>query len=108
MLRRLNAEPQRFVTTNAILFELHGLLVNRLNRKIALATLGALRVSQTVVRVRVRDAARAEAILMQYDDEAFSLTDALSFAVMQRLGINRTRSLDQHFAQYGWQIVPLE
>ena len=107
-LRRLTAERRRLVTTNVVLVELHSLIVNRIDRRAALDTLVALRASQTVVRVRERDEARAEAILARYDDKDFSLADALSFAVMERLGINATFSLDQHFVQYGWQVVPLE
>ena len=103
----LLAERRQLITTNAVLFELHGLLLNRLGRRVALETLDELRASQTVVRVRGRDETRAEAILVQYDDKDFSLTDALSFAVMERLGIQTAFSLDRHIAQYGWTLVPL-
>ena len=107
-MRRLLAERRRLVTTNAILFELHGLLISRLGRRVARDTLTELRASQAVVRVRPHDEARAEAILAQYDDKDFSLTDALSFAVMERLGIGTAFTLDRHFAQFGWGIVLLE
>lgn len=87
VLRRLVEDRKQLVTTNVILFELHGLLVNRINRQVAWDALVALRASQTIVRVRERDEGRAEEILHQYDDKDFSLTDALSFAVMERLGL---------------------
>ena len=83
----LLAEGRQLTTSNAVLFELHGLLLNRLGRRVALEALRELRASQTVERVRERDETRAAAILAQYDDKDFSLTDALSFAVMERLGI---------------------
>jgi predicted nucleic acid-binding protein len=105
-MRELVAERRRLVTTNAALFELHGLLVNRLDRQIALATVSELRASQTIVRVRERDETRAEEILNHYQDKDFSLTDALSFAVMERLGVRTAFTLDRHFAQFGWEIVP--
>jgi predicted nucleic acid-binding protein len=107
-MRRLLAERRRLTTTNAILVELHGLLLNRIGRQVAFDALVELRASQTVVRVRERDEVRAEAILAQYDDKDFSLTDALSFAVMERLGIGTAFTLDRHFAQFGWAIIPLE
>lgn len=107
-LRDLVAAQRRFISTNAVLFELHGLLVNRLGRDAALKTFRELRVSQTIVRVRERDETRAEDFLAQYQDKAFSLTDALSFAVMERLGISTAFSLDRHFAQFGWEMVALE
>lgn len=107
-MQRLVSERRHLITTNAVLFELHALLVNRVNREVAWDTLVALRASQTIVRVRPSDEGRAEEILAQYDDKGFSLTDALSFAVMERLGIQEAFSLDQHFAQFGWQLIPLE
>ena len=94
----------RLTTTNAVLFELHGLLLNRLDRRVALATLSELRVSQTIVRER--DEIRADEILTRYEDKDFSLTDALSFAVMERLGIGASLTLDRHFAQFGWVVIP--
>ena len=99
---------RRLTTSNAVLFELHALLINRLGRDVAWNALVALRASQTIVRVRPTDERRAEEILAQYDDKDFSLTDTLSFAVMERLGIRMAFSLDAHFAQFGWQLLPLE
>ena len=106
-IRELFATRRRLTTSNAVLFELHGLLLNRLGRRVALATVGELRVSQTIVRVRERDETRAEEILTRYEDKDFSLTDALSFAVMEPLGIGAALTLDRHFAQFGWVIIPV-
>lgn len=106
-MRQLLAERRKFITTNAVLFELHGLLLNRLGRQVALETIGELRASQTIVRVRERDELRAAEILAHYQDKNFSLTDALSFAAMERLGIQAALSLDRHFAQFGWEMVAL-
>jgi predicted nucleic acid-binding protein len=47
-------------------------------------------------------------MLAQYKDKDFSLTDALSFAVMERLGVRVAFSLDRHFVQFGWQLLPVE
>lgn len=107
-MQRLIAARRTLVTTNAVLFELHGLLVNRINRQVAWSALVALRASQTIVRVRPADERRAEDIVAQYDDKDFSLTDALSFAVMERLRIGTAFALDRHFAQFGWQLIPVE
>jgi predicted nucleic acid-binding protein len=59
-----------------------------------------------IVRVRSRDEDRAWQIITQYSDKDFSLTDAISFAVMERLGIKTAFSLDRHFTQFGWQTIP--
>lgn len=108
VMRRLVEEQRPLVTTNAVLFEMHGLLLNRIDRRVAWNVLMSLRASQTVVRVRVRDESRAEEILDQYDDKEFSVTDALSFAVMERLDLRVAFSLDRHFAQFGWTLIPIE
>jgi uncharacterized protein len=41
-------------------------------------------------------------------DKAYSFTDALSFAVMERLGISIAFALDQHFDQFGRQMIQLD
>jgi predicted nucleic acid-binding protein len=43
------------------------------------------RSATTVIRVRAVDEVRARQIIYRYDDKDFSLTDAISFAVMERL-----------------------
>ena len=43
-------------------------------------------------------------LLKRYYDKSFSLTDATSFIVMERLGIKTAIAFDQHFAQYGFNL----
>lgn len=93
-------------TTNYVVAETHALLLNRLNRQIALRFLQQLdRGGTTIVRVNHRDEQRARAIIVRYDDKDFSLTDATSFAVMERLRIGVAFSFDRDFAQYGFQLL---
>jgi uncharacterized protein len=89
-------------TTNFILAEIHALLLSRLGRSIAARFLTEIDGSSiTVVRVGVRDEQRAREIITQYVDKDFSLTDAVSFAVMERLHITQAFVFDHHFAQFG-------
>jgi predicted nucleic acid-binding protein len=46
------------------------------------------------------------AYLQQHQDKEYSLTDCISFALMQRLGIRTAFSFDRHFAQAGFQKLP--
>jgi predicted nucleic acid-binding protein len=55
-----------------------------------------------VIHPTRRDEQRALAILTQYDGKLFSLCDALSFAVMERLAITHAFTFDRNFAQYGF------
>jgi len=96
----------RLFTSNFILAELHALLVNRVSRRTALQTLTAIdNSSTTIIRVNQSDEQRARQILAQYDDKNFSLTDAASFSIMDRLGISHAVSFDGHFEQYGKTVL---
>ena len=106
-MRNLVTARHRFVTTNFVLADTHALLLTRLNRSVAASALEELRASQTIVRVRAKDEARAEDIIATYDDRNFTFTDGLSFAVMERPGIVRAFSLDHHFTQDGWHLIDI-
>lgn len=103
---RLIAERWRLFTTNFILAETHALLRARLGRLVALRALDAIVLSTTtIVRVSADDERHARAILHQYDDKDFTLTDALSFALMERLALAYAFTFDRHFAQYGFAVL---
>ncbi len=105
---RLKAERWRLFTTNFILAETHALLLARRDRGVALRVLQEITNSSTViVRVRAADERRAQEILVQYDDKDFTLTDATSFAVMERLGISYAFAFDRDFAQYGLNVLSI-
>jgi predicted nucleic acid-binding protein len=95
---------RRLFTTNLVVAETHALMLNRLGYLDALSWLLDIIDSPgtTIVRVSLRDERRALEILRRYDDTTFSLTDATSFAVMERLHITRAFSFDQDFDQYGF------
>lgn len=57
-----------------------------------------------VLRVREDDEATGLAIIRRYRDKEFSMTDATSFAVMERLRLHWAFSFDSDFRQYGWNI----
>jgi predicted nucleic acid-binding protein len=59
-----------------------------------------------VHRVLGEDEVRAREIIFRYVDKDFSYVDATSFAVMERLGIEEALTLDNHFRQYGWRVLP--
>ena len=103
---RLIAENWCLFTTSFVLAETHALLLNRLGRQMATRFLRDMEHSPTtIVWVTPRDVQRARAIIYQYDDKDFSLTDATSFAVIERLRIPTAFSFDRHFAQYGLTVL---
>jgi uncharacterized protein len=104
LLQRLMSERSRLFTTNFVIAELHALMVARIHRDIALSAVQHIRQSSsvTIVRADAADERRAWEIIERYDDKWFSLTDAISFAVMERLRISHAFSLDDDFRQFGW------
>jgi uncharacterized protein len=107
LMRHVVAARRRLFTTNFVLAELHALLLTRLDRHAAARVLAEMDASHatTIIRVSARDERRARAIVFQYTDKDFSLTDATSFAVMERLRIRQAFTLDQNFAQFGWTLI---
>lgn len=51
--------------------------------------------------VSVADQRAAIELLRTYEDRAFSFCDACSFVVIERMGLRRATSFDQHFRQMG-------
>lgn len=105
ILTRMTTERWRLVTTNFVVAETHGLVLNRRDRLDALRFLRQFDGSTTVIRADSVDERFAREIIERYDDKEFSLTDAISFAVMERLGIGHAFTFDRHFAQYGFVLL---
>ena len=97
------------VVTTFVIAETHALLLKRLGRDIAANWLRLAYEAFIVIRPTEDDERRACEIIFNYADKDFSFTDAISFAVMERLGITVALSLDEHFVQFGkFKVVPLQ
>jgi len=94
----------RLFQTTWLRAETHALLLSRIGAPAARQWLAA-RALPTVPPERV-DEVRGESIVLGYSDKDFSLCDAVSFAVMERLGARLAFTLDRHFRQYGFQALP--
>jgi predicted nucleic acid-binding protein len=101
------------VTTKDVVFETHAVM-QRISRERPTADMrpAALRFLDSidgglarVLDVTDADHVSARAIVERHRDKTYSLCDALSFAVMERLKITRAASFDSHFRQYGKFIV---
>jgi len=94
------------ITTNFIVAESHALILGRENRALALDTLrridsGAL----SVIRIEEDDEAAARKVIERYSDKKFSLVDAMSFVVMDALGLRTAFAFDVNFRQYGFETL---
>ena len=95
---------EQLVTTDHILVETWLLLRHRLGRTAAERFWEGLRAGvASIEMVTIADLEAAWAIGQIFPDQDFSMVDRTSFAVMQRLGIQRVASFDDDFAifRYG-------
>jgi predicted nucleic acid-binding protein len=105
-LRRHVARGARIVTSNLIVAETHALLLRRVGRRAAMTFVHHVGEPPNLVvyatpelnRVALRD------WLDRFDDQAFSLTDAVSFAIMTERRIRTALALDPHFRIAGFDI----
>ncbi len=98
----------RIVTTNLIVAETHGLLLRRTSRNVALTFARQVRRAPNIV-ITSSTEYEEDAVtdwLEKFDDQSFSFTDAVSFAVMSDLGLREALALDHHFAVAGFEVVP--
>jgi len=81
----------------------------RLGHAQAIHFLDSLRQSGRLVKIYSDHAleSEAESILRRYDDQDFSLADAVSFAVMRVRGISQAFAFDRHFLVVGYELVPV-
>ena len=102
----LLATDEALLTTDHIVLETWFLLRNRIHRNAAEAYWAAMRTGIAAIElVGLADLEAAWQIGLAFPDQDFSLVDRTTFAVMQRLGIERAASFDNHFAvfRYGPQ-----
>ena len=60
--------------------------------------------AQTMPPERYMELARS--IFVRYRDKDFSFTDCTSFAVMRQLRLTEVLTLDDHFSQMGFTVLP--
>ena len=103
LFNRAEQERWRLITTNAVVTETYALMLVRARegRSKAIAFLDGLTASSVrVERVRVSDEVRAVELVRRYHDKSYSLCDAYSFVVMERLGIAEVIAFDRHFREH--------
>ena len=87
------------MTSDHVLVETWFLLAHRLGHHAAERLWGGVRGGIAAIEhVAPADLETAFAIGAEFPDQDFSIVDRTSFAIMQRIGVHRVASLDQHFA----------
>lgn len=106
--RQLLERAPVMVTTNLVIAESYNAIRRTMGHATAIRFLRSVRPSRWLRRVAssLEIEERAEATLVRYADQDFSLTDAVSFAVMHELGISEAFAFDHHFSTVGFTLLP--
>jgi predicted nucleic acid-binding protein len=97
----LLAVEEQLTTTDYVLLETWTLIDKRGGYAAAEAFWGSIRAgAATVEHVAPADLDAAWRIGEAFPEQAFSLVDRTSFAVMERLGVHRAAAFDDEFAVY--------
>lgn len=101
---QLTTEGRPLFTSNLVVAETYALTIRRLGSKVAWSWVGE--VPARVVFESAENHAEAVSILARYRDKDFPYADAVSFVLMERLGISTAFTFDTHFRQYGLTVLP--
>lgn len=98
----------RLVTSNLVIAETQVLLLYRAGRPAATTFIQTVYLPPMIVLDSSADIERRaiDDWIARYEDQAFSLADAVSFVMMQRRGILQALTLDRHFAAAGFRMLP--
>jgi len=96
------------VTSNFIFCETLNLTKKRLGQEIAVKLGQKMQQSKITQIIEIENELKENAwqIFQKYDDRGFSFTDCTSFALMRRLKIANAFTFDNHFAQFGFMMLP--
>lgn len=102
-----NTEP--LLTTDHVVSELLTLLRARGHARGALSA-GEDLFGETVASIEWvtrADIAQSWAVFQRFSDKDWSFTDCVSYAILERTGINKAFTFDAHFRQFGFiEVVP--
>ena len=104
------AQKRRLLISNLIVSETYTNLLRLLGHHKAVLFLNTIEQAPAIqcicsdpkLEVQARD------ILRRYDDQDFSYTDAVSFALMQQQNLTDAFTFDHHFSVVGFTRLPLE
>ena len=102
---RLGQESRPVYTTNLIVAETYNLAMVRLGCSLAQRWLEAIQ-SVNLVFQRPEHHSVVQRTLERNSGRGFSYADALSFVVMEEMGIRTAFAFDRHFQEYGWAMFP--
>lgn len=103
----LSATPTSLLTTCHVVDEVATLLARRAGPGFAAARVRSIMASRVITVARPDQTTEYQALewLERFDDQGFSFTDCISFAVMRATGVREAFAYDQHFRIAGFQVI---
>jgi len=104
----LDSFEEKLVTSSYIFDEIITLVLARLGHQKAVKVGEVLLTPKVVelVRVGAADEWSAWQLFQQRSDKMYSFTNCASFVLMRRLKLAKALTLDEHFAQEDFEVVP--
>jgi uncharacterized protein len=101
-------QRRRFVTTTFVLDEVVTFLNTRGHHALAVETGQQILESPAFGLIHVEDGllSRGWDYFVRHSDKRYSLTDCISFVVMQERSVASALAFDHHFVQAGFQVLP--
>jgi uncharacterized protein len=96
----------RVVTSDHVAVESWLLICSRLGRRAAMGFWDGISIDVfSVLGVTAQDFRRGREMAQEWSDQAFSIVDCTSFALIERLDIRRAFAFDNHFriVRFGWR-----
>ena len=105
---KLLCDYDQLMTTNLVVAETYSLIRRGIGYQAAIIFLESLSASPRIVKIYSDGELeeKAESILRKYQDQHFSFTDAVSFAVMNKHDILEAFCFDKHFKTAGYKLIP--
>ena len=107
MADELKSAGTRLVTTRAILLEIGNALSKQRYRRAAVLLLDSLEIDPRVEIIPLSEQlyARASKLYRERPDKEWTLTDCMSFIVMEDREISEALTTDEHFHQAGFHVL---
>ncbi|MGH6903591.1 MAG: type II toxin-antitoxin system VapC family toxin [Geminicoccaceae bacterium] len=96
----------RVMTSDHVVVESWLLICSRLGRTAAMRFWDGVSIGVvTIVGITAEDFRRGREIAQEWSDQAFSIVDCTSFALIERLDVRRALAFDKHFriVRFGWR-----
>ena len=110
LAEQLEQNRTRLMTTRAVLLEIGCALARQRYRSAAVELLDSLEKDPSVEIIPLSESLYTRAFQLYRDrpDKEWSLTDCVSFVVMQDRGLTEALTTDDHFRQAGFRALLLE